>query len=95
MYTKLVVIDAFSPAGAWFSPPVSGARPPPCSDFTLIAIDSHRAVLFGGIRPRRDGPVSDLYIIDFNTMVKCHCIVLLCLVHSTLSLECALTLSEL
>ena len=70
------MIYALSPAGAWFSPPVSGARPPPCSGFTLTAIDSHRAVLFGGWQPGGGGRVSDLYLIDFNTMVKCHYIVL-------------------
>ena len=91
MHTKLVVIDVHSPAGAWFSPPVSGARPPPCSGFTLTAIDSHRAVLFGGWQPGGGGRVSDLYLIDFNTMVKCHCIVL----HEHNILECARTLSEL
>ena len=54
--------------GAWISPAVKGTRPPPCNGFTLTSIDSHRAVLFGGTQPGR-GQVSDLYLIDFNTMV--------------------------
>ena len=65
-------MDAHSPAGVWFSPPVRGTRPPPCSRFTLTNVDNHRAVIFGGYQPGRGNVVSDLYLIDLNTMVKCN-----------------------
>ena len=60
-------------AGDWSSPTVRGTRPPPLSAFTLTSIDNYRALSFGGGDLR---PISDLYLIDFQTMV-CSC----CYVH--------------
>ena len=72
-FIECVCIDVQSPAGVWFSPRVSGTRPPPCSTFTLTSIDNHRAVLFGGNQSQKSSGVlsSDLYLInfEFNTMV--------------------------
>ena len=59
-----------SPAGVWFSPVFNGIRPPPSSTFTLTSIDNHRALLFGGGQLVGCGITSDLYLIDFDTMVS-------------------------
>jgi hypothetical protein len=64
MYMTLYIISA----GVWSSPVVRGTRPPPCACFTLTSVDNHRAVLFGGFHPER-GQISDIYLIDFSTMV--------------------------
>ena len=58
-----------SPAGLWSSPVLRGTRPPSCAYFTLTSIDWHRAVLFAGTRAGRIR-VNDLYIIDFDVMVR-------------------------
>ena len=56
----------------WSSPPTTGSRPPPCSNFTFTAIDAHRGVLFGGYSPEH-GKMNDVYIINVQTMV-CLCV---------------------
>ena len=55
-------------AGSWGSPAMTGDVPPPCSDLTLTAVDSRRAVLFGGCNGEQ-GHMNDTFIIDFVTMV--------------------------
>ena len=61
-------------AGGWSSPIVRGTRPPPFSGFTLTSIDNYRAILFGGKDGEYNERMSDLYLIDFQTMV-CNTIV--------------------
>ncbi len=51
--------------GKWSVPTTTGDIPPPCSDFTFTAIDSHRAVLFAGRVPKLPG--SDTYLPDSVT----------------------------
>ena len=46
----------------------TGDVPPPCSDLTFTAVDSRRAVLFGGWNDQQDH-MTDVYIIDIATMV--------------------------
>ena len=60
-------------AGVWSSPPTTGSRPPPCSNFTFEAIDSNRGVLFGG---HTEHGRMNVYIINVQTMV-CLCVVLM------------------
>ena len=55
--------------GIWSSPSFSGTRPIPCGAFSLTSIDDHRALLYGGWDGERQSAVSDLYLIDFQTMV--------------------------
>ena len=62
--------------GAWSSPAFSGTRPPPNTSFTLTSIDRYRALMFGGKEGERQIRVSDLYLVDFQTMV-----IKLCLYH--------------
>ena len=35
----------------------------------LTSVDNHQAIAFGGFHPER-GNISDLYLIDFSTMVS-------------------------
>ena len=55
---------------AWSSPTISGTRPPPGAAFTLTSIDEYRALMFGGMEGEYLWRVSDLYLIDFQTMVQ-------------------------
>ena len=55
--------------GVWSSPVTTGSRPPPCGAFSFTAIDSHRAVLFGGYN-REHGKMNGVYIINIQTMVR-------------------------
>jgi len=66
------VCTASPSLGKWSSPPTTGPRPPPCSGFTFTAANQHLAVMFGGVHPEH-GRINDVYIIDFNTMVRCEC----------------------
>ena len=66
-------VSSISTAGAWSCPVTTGERPPPCAGFTFTAVDDRRAVMFGGGN-REKGPMNDVYIIDFSTMVKCVCV---------------------
>ena len=68
-YTQVYRTILFS--GTWSSPSFSGTRPPPCGVFSLTSIDDHRALLYGGYDGERRRRVSDLYLIDFQTMVCC------------------------
>ncbi|XP_064393334.1 kelch domain-containing protein 2-like [Halichondria panicea] len=52
--------------GVWSSPELRGERPP-CANFTLTMVDQHRAVLFGGSQPERNG-VNDVYLFNFRDM---------------------------
>ena len=57
-------------AGTWSSPVVGGARPPPCTGFTLTMIADHSALLVGG---EALGGLMDMhvvYIIDLKRMVS-------------------------
>ena len=46
---------------------MTGAKPPPCEDFTLTMVDAHRAVLFGGW----DGvDLKHCYVLDISRMVS-------------------------
>ena len=63
--------------GLWLSPTLTGDRPPPSDGFTFTSIDSHRAVLFGGILHDRRY-INDVYVIDFRKMVN-YCSVSICL----------------
>ncbi len=69
--------------GKWSVPTTTGDTPPPCSDFTFTAIDSHRAVLFAGCVPKLpsnndnlqicvdDAPaVDDVIVLDYKTWVN-------------------------
>ena len=56
------------PTGKWSSPPTTGPRPPPCSNFSFTAINNHQAVLFGGYQPGC-GQVNDCYLLNFESMV--------------------------
>ena len=56
------------PLGTWSCPTTTGNIPPPCSDLTFTALDSRRAVLFGGWNDQQDH-MTDVYIIDIATMV--------------------------
>ena len=53
----------------WSSPLTTGPWPPPCSNFSFTAINHHMAVLFGGVQPEHEA-VDDVYIIDFQSMVR-------------------------
>ena len=55
--------------GVWSCPAITGDRPPPCSGFTLTAVDERRAVMFGG-NYVKEGSMNSVYIIDLHTMVK-------------------------
>ena len=61
-------------SGTWSSPSFSGTRPPPSYRFSLTSVDNHRALLYGGWDSERRSTVSDLYLIDFQTMVWKLCI---------------------
>ena len=54
--------------GLWFSPPVKGSRPPPCSSFSLTMTDEDRAVMFGGNTP--SGVTSKAWALHLPTMVS-------------------------
>ena len=56
-------------SGAWSSVTVRGTRPPPAAGFTLTSIDDYRALFFGGKEGEHLQRISDLYLIDFQTMV--------------------------
>ena len=58
--------------GIWSSPTVNGTRPPPGGGYTLTSIDEHRAILHGGHDADHGCRSSDLYFIDFQTMVSMH-----------------------
>ena len=44
----------------WITPVVSGDCPPPCIDFTLIALTDNTFIMFGGYTP--NGYTNSLYI---------------------------------
>ena len=67
-YYPFVILLTLSP-GVWLSPELRGERPPPCANFTLTMVDQHRAVLFGGSQPERNG-VNDVYLFNFSDMVN-------------------------
>ena len=48
---------------------MNGTRPPPCAVVALTSIDDHRALLYGGRDAEHMCRSSDLYIIDFDTVV--------------------------
>jgi len=52
----------------WSSPPTTGPRPPPSTQFSFTAINNHQAVLFGGRQPH--GRVNDCYLMNFESMVR-------------------------
>lgn len=62
--------------GTWSSPTTMGSRPPPCVDFSLTKVDSHRAVVFGGYQPET-GTVAETYILNIETWVSVLIILLL------------------
>ena len=37
--------------GKWITPNVTGRRPPPCYDFTLLSLSRNRVIMHGGINP--------------------------------------------
>ena len=49
--------------GVWSCPATTGDRPPPCSGFTLTAVDERRAVMFGG-KNGKMGRINSVYNID-------------------------------
>ena len=66
-YYPFVILLTLSP-GVWLSPELKGERPP-CANFTFTMVDQHRAVLFGGSQPERNG-VNDVYLFNFRDMVS-------------------------
>ena len=46
------------------------SRLPSCSGFTLTSVNEYLALLYGGHDGEHDCPSSDLYLIDFKTMVR-------------------------
>ncbi len=52
----------------WYSPELSGCRPPPCAAFSFTRIDRHRVVLFGGRQQKER--VNEIYILDMNEWVR-------------------------
>ena len=63
-----IIISPCATAGVWTAPQTTGERPPPCAHFSLTAIDSNRAVMFGGSNEEQDYN-NDTFIIDLRTMV--------------------------
>ncbi len=59
----------YSPSETWSSPPVTGTRPPPCSSFSFVLMDSNKVLLFGGYQPGL-AYVNDVYILDLARMVS-------------------------
>ena len=51
----------------WFSPPVKGFRPPPCSGFSLTMTDEDRAMMVRGYTPCR---TSTAHVLHLPTMVS-------------------------
>ena len=50
---------------------MKGINLPPNSYFSFTAIDSHRALVFGGhVNDRTNSRTDGLYLIDFNKMVS-------------------------
>ena len=47
----IAILFHFFVLGQWFSPPVKGSRPPPCSSFSLTMNDKDQVVMFGGYSP--------------------------------------------
>ena len=69
--------------GSWSSPTVNGTRPPPGRGFALTSIDEHRAILHGGYDAGHKCRSSDVYIIDFQTMVGVHVLVVEVMIRTT------------
>lgn len=44
---------------------MTGERPPPCSNFSIIAVSDHRAVMFGGYQGEGNR-MNDVYIAEFG-----------------------------
>lgn len=61
-------VTTLHPTDVWFSPDITGERPPPCADFSLTSIDNRRAVMFGGWN-NEQGTMNHMYIIDNLGMV--------------------------
>ena len=55
--------------GTWSSPPITGTRPPPCTQFSFTKIDEQHAVLFGGQGHGRL-VTNNAYLIDLKKMVS-------------------------
>ena len=53
--------------GLWFSPPVKGSRPPPCSGFSLTMTDEDRAMMVRGYTPCR---TFTAHVLHLPTMVS-------------------------
>ena len=51
--------------GEWFSPIITGDRPPPIDSFTLTSVTDDSALLFGG--DSVNGSSKKLYAITFTT----------------------------
>ena len=73
MSDALDILRMYMHIGAWLSPVLSGDRPPASDGFTFTSVDSHRAVLFGGILHDRRY-INDVYVIDFRKMASLLCL---------------------
>ncbi len=84
LYILSLQLSMWSPiTGKWSVPATTGDIPPPCSDFTFTAIDSHRAVFFAGRVPKLPGnddnlqvcvddalAVDDAIVLDYKSWVN-------------------------
>lgn len=53
----------------WFSPEVTGTRPPPCAHISLTMTADHQAVFFGGQQFQGNG-TNDVYLLNLAEMVS-------------------------
>ena len=51
--------------GSWIIPQVDGNPPPPCSNFSMIAVSNTQAVMFGGFQAH-GVRMNDTYIVEFG-----------------------------
>ena len=84
--SKIEVFLSTHSTGKWSSPPTTGTRPPPCSDFSFTTINDHQAVLFGGVQ-RGYQRVNDFYLMNFESMV-CPDWLLIWNTHAAIEYEC-------
>ena len=68
---NVIISILYCVPGLWSSPSNSGARPPPCSGFSLTMTDKDQIVTFGGFTSL--GESSEAHVLHLPTMVSRSC----------------------
>ena len=66
-YTVLSCMFLSTVTGEWYSPAVTGTKPPPLAGLSFTKVDSRRAVVYGGFTG--GGRSGDAYVLELDKWV--------------------------